>query len=183
VTSRLFRWNYLLLLPLALVLAAVLRPVPAEAQLGLDPETPIVTLKEMKVNPTSVAPGGRATVSLTLTLKPGFHINANKPDSDMQIPTEVEFAPPAKTAGVTLGKPVFPAPKAMKFSYSEKPLKVYEHSLTVTVPVTVGKTAPGGKVPLKGTVRYQGCNETACFPPASLDFSGVVTVAGKAAKK
>jgi hypothetical protein len=82
-----------------------------------------------------------------------------------------------------LGKPVFPTPKAMKFSYSDKPLKVYEQTLTVTVPVAAGKTAPGGKVPFKGTLRYQACNETACFPPASLDFNGAVTVAGKAAKK
>jgi DsbC/DsbD-like thiol-disulfide interchange protein len=183
VQNRLIRWNNTpFLTTLALVSAAIV-PVAAGAQLGQEAESPVVTLKEMKVNPVSVAPGGKATVSLTLALKPGFHINANKPDSDMQIPTELEFVAPAKATGIVLGKPVFPTPKAMKFSYSDKPLKVYEQTLTVTVPVAAGKTAPGGKVPFKGTLRYQACNETACFPPASLDFNGAVTVAGKAAKK
>ena len=155
----------------------------AQAQLGLGAQDPIVTLREIKVAPVSVAPGGKATVTLTLAVRPGFHINANKPDNDMQIPTEIEFTAPAKTAGVTLGKAVFPAPKVVKFSYSEKPLKVYEETLTVTVPVTLGKSAPAGKVPLRGKLNYQGCNDSACFPPATLDFSGTLTVAGKAAKK
>ena len=42
---------------------------------------------------------------------------------------------------------------------------------------------PAGKVPLKGKLNYQACNDMACFPPASVDFSSTLTVAGKAAKK
>jgi DsbC/DsbD-like thiol-disulfide interchange protein len=188
VQNRYSRWNHstvrslIAAAALPVVAGVILMANAAQAQLGQAAD-PIVTVRDIKVAPASVAPGSKATVTLTLALRPGFHINANKPDSDMQIPTEIELAAPAKTAGVTLGKAVFPAPKVIKFSYSDKPLKVYEEALTVTVPVTVGKTAPAGKVPIKGKLHYQGCNDTACFPPATLDFSGTLTVAGKAAKK
>jgi hypothetical protein len=150
---------------------------PVQAQLGGGPaESPILTVREAKLTPLTVIPGGKATLTLTLAMRPGFHINANKPDSDMQIPTELELPAPAKKTGIVLGKPVFPAAKSLKVTYSEKPLKVYEDTITVTVPIAVSKTAPLGKVPLKGKINYQGCNEAACFPPASADFAASLTV-------
>lgn len=145
----------------------------AFAQIG-----PEVATMTAAVQPGTVAPGGKAMLTITLNVEPGFHINANAPGDENLIPLAVTMNAPAKKAGVTLGKPLYPKPMTMPSPMGSGEAFVHEGKVTITVPVTVAKTAKG-KTTLTGKLRLQGCNETTCYPPKTFAVS-VPLVIGKA---
>jgi DsbC/DsbD-like thiol-disulfide interchange protein len=112
----------------------------------------------------SVNAGQKVDVAITLSIKPGFHVNANPPTFSYLIPTEVTAA---KVEGVTAGKPVYPTAVKKKFQFADQPLAVYEGDALVTLPLSVASGAKGPRS-LPITVRVQACDEQQCFPPATL---------------
>jgi hypothetical protein len=73
--------------------------------------------------------------------------------------------------GVTLGKFVYPAGKMQKFNFAEEPISVYEGTIPVTFTIRADKTIEAGQIVLRGKVRAQPCNESACFPSRTVEFS------------
>lgn len=128
-----------------------------------------------EVRPARATVGQTVNLTLLLTVAPDFHVNANKPDDPNLIPTEVKLLVP-KGVAFTVGTPRFPSAETLSVGYSDKPVKVYEGATTITVPVTVKKGAKAGTVALSGDVHLQGCNQTACYPPATLHFSAPLVV-------
>jgi len=104
--------------------------------------------------------------NIELVIAPGFHINANPATFPYLIATEVE---PGKVDGVTVGsKLTYPQPKMETFSFAEKPLAVYEGSVTIPIPLTPAPDAKGQRtIPFK--IRVQACDNEKCYPPATLD--------------
>jgi hypothetical protein len=112
----------------------------------------------------SVNPGQTIDLAITLSIKPGFHVNANPPTFTYLIPTEVTAA---KVDGISVGKPIYPAAVTRKFQFADQPLAVYEGEARVTLPLSVAGGAKGPRS-LPITVRVQACDEQQCFPPATL---------------
>jgi hypothetical protein len=155
-----------------LVLAAL--PVaaltsPAAAQFG----GPKVATVSASARPTAVARGGRGVLLITVSVGPQYHLNAHAPNDAAYIPTV--FVGQA-TPGLTFGAAHYPAPRAMKLSYAPKPLLVYVGRVVIAVPFTVAKTARPGRLPLAGTLSFQGCDAKSCYPPASAPVRAAVTV-------
>ena len=117
----------------------------------------------------TVAAGKRAVLELRFEVLPGYHVNSHVPRSELLIPTAVELP---EGNGVTLGKAVYPAGVAYSFAIdpTEK-LDVYEGGFKVLVPVT----ATAGVHELKGSLRYQACNNAACYPPKMLEVDVLFT--------
>ncbi len=157
--------------PLALcaaasVCAASLAPVQAQGPT-------IVFVASVKASPATVAPGGHGTLTVTLSMAPGYHINAHAPNDPSLIPTSLTAA----SAGAVFGAARYPAAKSIKVSYSPKPILVYEGKTTVQVPFTVSKAAKHGKkFAVTGTLSFQGCNQSSCFAPTSLPVHATVGV-------
>jgi thiol:disulfide interchange protein DsbD len=126
--------------------------------------------------PVTIPAGGRAVVRVRLEVIPGWHVNANPPTLDYNIPTEVSLA---GAHGLTPGAARYPRGKQQKFSFEDTPLLVYDGTAEVTVPLTAGANATSGT--LAGTVRFQGCNDQLCLQPASVPFEVQVTVTAAAA--
>ena len=120
-----------------------------------------------------VARGATGTVTVTLNVKPGWHVYAAEPGADSYIPTTVAATP---DAGVTVGKAAFPKPIKLKTPTDPKPVNVYEGKAIITVPITVAKTAKPGSHALKITVGYQTCNDKMCLPPTSVPVTANITV-------
>jgi len=143
--------------------------------------TPVVTLAQgitvattrAVVRPATVARGSGGTLLVTLTVSPGFHVNAVKPNDPALIPTVFTGHAPK---GILFGPAHYPASKSMRVSYENKPMLVYTGTTAISVPFTVTKTAKSGPVQLLGTVNYQGCNATSCYPPTSASVHASVTV-------
>lgn len=135
-------------------------------------------LKSVKtvISPARVAVGGKAMMTVTITVAPGFHINAHEPGDPNLIATVL--TPRATTKAITVGKPTYPKPLTITAAFAEKPVLVYEDKAVVSVPVTVTKQSRPGKVTVTADLRLQGCNETSCFPPATLPVSASLIIKG-----
>lgn len=119
----------------------------------------------------AAARGGKGAIAITLTIKPGYHINAADPGNPDLIPATVTGQ---AEPGIAFGKPVFPAAKTI--TADGKPIRVYTGKAVLTLPFTVAPSARPGKHTLAATVGYQSCNATLCLPPADAPVHVVVTV-------
>lgn len=139
--------------------------VPALAQSAKIPG--FLSSVKASVAPGSVKAGGKATLTVTIAMAPGFHIYDPKPGDEFAIASELVLP---KVAGVSYGKALWPKP-----TMQEK-ARVHEGTITVTIPVLLAKTVKPGMMKLGATLKAQGCNATGCLPPDSVAVSAPLTV-------
>jgi uncharacterized protein YyaL (SSP411 family) len=103
----------------------------------------------------------RSQLHLKLAVKDGYHINAHEPGGDPGLhlhPTTVsfpdEFGQPAKV--------VYPPGEALKFAFTDQPIRVYSGEVTI-VAYLPSRPPKGGW--LRVNVSYQACTDQACLPP------------------
>lgn len=123
--------------------------------------------------PGSVARGGHGTLTMTVAVPAGYHVNANKIADPYLIPTVLSVKP---ASGITLGAPKYPKPASVTNPAGGANLMVYTGKVTILVPFTVSKSAKPGRTSLDSTLKYQMCNDKSCFPPASAVVKSAVTV-------
>ncbi|MDB5327012.1 MAG: dsbD [Phycisphaerales bacterium] len=120
--------------------------------------------------------GDSVTIDVTIDVAQGLHAQSHTPNDPNYIPLVLT---PKAMPGVTFGTPVYPA--GVDETYPGLgTLNVYTGQVVVKLPVKIAADAAG---PLKvaGVVRYQACNDTACFPPQRAPFEVTITVeSGKA---
>jgi hypothetical protein len=58
-----------------------------------------------------------------------------------------------------------------KFSFSDQPISVYEGRPSFNFNVTVPANFKGNVVRVRAVVRYQACNDEACFPPRTREVT------------
>jgi thiol:disulfide interchange protein DsbD len=164
---------------LAAMLCVVANAPQARAQFGGGGDVPPAEkLVKVEVAPITIAAGAPVAVfPVTLTIAPGWHVNANPPNPDYMIATALEVKP---GYGVSPGKIGYPAPRPIKVGFEESPLFVYGDRVTLTLPLTAAANATSGAHTLKGTLRFQACNDQVCMAPASLPVVIAVTVTGGA---
>jgi hypothetical protein len=131
------------------------------------------------VAPVRVAAGKSTTVELPFRVTRGYHINSNKPTSELLVPTVLSVKPPTDIA---VAKLTYPAGQDRSFPFSPgDKLNVYTGDFTVTGMVRAARTTPPGTYRVKGILKYQACDDRACYPPGQLPVAFDVTIT-KAAK-
>jgi DsbC/DsbD-like thiol-disulfide interchange protein len=166
---------------IALAMAACSKDVRRGNGGGLGPgqaSTPaVISSSEQVVKvasaPVSISPNSSAEAVVTLSISPGFHINANPATFSYLIATEVT---PGKMANITAGSPTYPAPVKKKFQFAEQPLAVYEGQIPIKLTLRAEKNATSGPLSVPITVRVQACDEEKCFPPATVSSTISVIV-------
>ena len=110
----------------------------------------------------SVVAGKRSVLELHFRVADGFHVNSHTPKSELLIPTQITLQP---GAGMKLAAIEYPAGTSytLPADPSEK-LDVYTGAFTVKLPVE----AEAGEHAVDGTLRYQACDQAACYPPKNL---------------
>ena len=125
----------------------------------------------------SIAAGRPAILELDFRAKPGMHVNSNTPKSEFLIPTKVRFMPPTD---LMVGKVQYPAGEELALPFSPKDkLSVYSGDFRISAQVSASRSATTGPYTVHGELKYQACNDKACFPPKTLPFTFNVQV-GKA---
>lgn len=159
----------------ALTLASLAPALKAQSQVpsGKDVVAPSVYV--------SLDPAGRgstARVAVIMKIRPGFHVNAREKSAEYLIATDLK---PQLPVGFTAGEVSYPKGKLETFTFSKTPLNVYQGTVKLLLPVTVGANAPLGTqhVPLK--LRYQACSTEVCLPPVTLNLDATLNVAAAAA--
>jgi hypothetical protein len=164
--------------PLAVIFVLLMALAFAQSQ---GKKAPSVTLAPVET--VTVTRGKGGTVSLHFRVGSGFHINSNTPKSEFLIPTALKMDAPTDIA---LTKVSYPEGAEMRFPFApDEPLSVYSGDFTVTMTVRPLHTVQPGKYAIHGQLKYQACDNAACYPPKQLpvDFEVKVlknaTVGGK----
>ena len=113
-------------------------------------------------------------VNLDFRIPPGYHINSNTPKSEFLIPTALKMDLPTD---IILGKIEYPAGEEKNFPFSpDEKLSVYSGDFTIAVAVHPMHSVVPGKYEMRGVLRYQACDNAACYPPKNLPVNFEVKV-------
>ncbi len=111
----------------------------------------------------SLQQGENFSINVSITVDATWHINSNKPNDDFLIPTEIS----ARGNGLKLISVNYPKAKELNFSFSDKPVSVYEATTNARLSFKASQDAPIGKQKIIVTLDYQACNDISCLPPNS----------------
>ncbi len=148
---------------------------PAGVDWGLDPKEPSVAVPP--VAPVTVAPGRTVKVPMKFRLTKGYHVNSNLPKSDLLIPTVLSLKANSPQLEIRI---LYPKGENIAFPFApDEPLNVYSGEFTVTVEVKASPSITPGGYTVSGDLKYQACNDRACFPPKKIPVDLKVAVSGK----
>lgn len=151
--------------------AAALAALVSSLAIAAPAQTPklpgFISEAKAELAPVSVKAGTKATLTLTVTMAPGYHIYDPNPGDEFAIASEVTLT---KIPGVSFGKAVWPKPLL------QEKTRVHEGTIKVTIPVTLAKTVKPGKLKLSAALKSQGCNATGCLPPETVTLFAPLTV-------
>ena len=123
---------------------------------------------------TSIDRGHLGGVRLQFRIAPGYHINSNQPKQEYLKKTELQLDPPTDVvvSGVT-----YPEGEDRSFPFApDEKLSVYSGDFAVKVLVHPLKNVLPAKYAIHGILRYQACDNAACYPPKQLPVSFEVKV-------
>lgn len=107
--------------------------------------------------PSDAKPGETCELIITLDIKDGWHVNANRAAHPFLIPTQADV----QGQGVELVEMVYP--QALRKKESDPPLHTYEGLVNLTGRIKL--TGKGSeRPPIKLKIRFQPCTESACRP-------------------
>src|SRR6202167_4595351 len=121
----------------------------------------------MAAVPLTTTPRAQPTmVDLNFRVPPGYHINSNTPKSEFLIPTALKMDLPTD---IILGKINYPAGDDLAFPFSpDEKLNVYTGDFRIVVAVHPLLSVTPGKYVMHGVLRYQACDNSACYPPKTV---------------
>lgn len=120
----------------------------------------------------AVKRGAATDVKLTASLNEGFHANSNTPAEAYLIPLKLTWSPGLLEAVSTR----YPKPHMQKYEFSEKPLSVVSGKFEIVTRFKAAANAPSGPGTVTGKLRYQACNDKACFPPKTMEVKLPVAI-------
>jgi len=113
----------------------------------------------------TVRAGESVTLRVTVSIKPGYHVQANPVLNPYLIPLLLTVQ---ATPFIRAGEPVYPQAKRMRLLGSDEDLVIYDGTFLLEQPVSVSKDSPPGETTLAGSLRYQACDDRRCLTPRTL---------------
>jgi hypothetical protein len=127
------------------------------------------------VSTVTVSSGHPAPVTFTFRIQPGYHINSNKPLMPELIPTQLKFSLPS--SDMVIGRVQYPAGQLMAFAFDpSQKLSVYSGDFSVKAVVVAPPSASTGTYTVHADLKYQACDNNACYPPKSVPLAFEVRV-------
>jgi thiol:disulfide interchange protein DsbD len=157
------RLSHRLLVPVAvavLALAPTARPVLAAP---VSPGQKAVSVKPVEA--VRLVPRGSAEVRLTVTVAEGYHVQANPAAADYLIPTRLQLR---ASPGLKAGRPVYPKGREYRLVGSDEKLSTYDGTFEIVVPLKASAVAAPGERVVRATLKFQACDDKACYAPATL---------------
>jgi hypothetical protein len=153
----------------ALILTVAAIAVPAAGQVPrFRPEV------KAQVEPAEARAGSTVRATVRLQLPADVHVQSNKPRDPALIPTMLTVTPPA---GVTVERITYPPASDLKQPGRDQPLAVFSGDVVIEARLSIAADAAAGSLTVPGTLRYQGCNDQVCFPPARAPVEWILSVA------
>jgi hypothetical protein len=118
------------------------------------------------VSVDKVKQGSTFQAAAVLDIDGGYHVNSSRPTESYLIATSLKID---QTSALSLGGVIYPPGVSKKFTFSEKPLSVYEGRVVLKFMGRAGSTLPVGSHSLHGKLTIQACNDQACLQPKTVD--------------
>lgn len=122
-----------------------------------------------------LAAGGQTHIPIHLMVKPGYHVQANPVENPSLIPITLTIEP---VEGISVGTPHYPRAKRLRLADDDQDLVVYDGTFVIALPVNARPDAAGASFTLKGSLRYQACDDRHCLFPVTLPVVIPVSVEG-----
>jgi hypothetical protein len=133
------------------------------------------TLRVEPIATVRVSKGSSAMVTIKAALPPGYHANSNKPTYSYLIPLTLKW-----TAGPLQAESVdYPEPKTEHYAFqlpTDKPLSVVTGEFSIVTKFKAPPTASSGPAAETGSLRYQACDNKACYPPKTVPVNVTVNI-------
>src|SRR5918993_4084468 len=114
--------------------------------------------------PDKVKKGRIARASVVMDIPSGLHVQSSKPLDKFLVATKLDVETPS---GMKVGPISYPRALMRKLKFSKNNVAVYEGKSIIRFNVTVPPGYSGGSGDIKGKLRFQACNDDACFPPVT----------------
>ena len=114
--------------------------------------------------PDKVKKGRVARASVVMDIPSGLHVQSNKPLDKFLVATKLDVETPS---GMKVGPISYPRALMRKLKFSKGMVAVYEGKAVIRFNVTVPANYSSGSGDIKGKLRFQACNDDACFPPVT----------------
>ncbi|MCU1303961.1 MAG: hypothetical protein JWQ87_4245 [Candidatus Sulfotelmatobacter sp.] len=164
ISTRSAAWRTLLSFVFLSTASLLSAQTPGKAPALTTSAVPLVTAQRTR----------QTRVELNFRVPAGYHVNSNTPKSEFLIPTALKMEVPTD---IILEKIVYPQGADMTFPFSpEEKLSVYSGDFTISVGVHPLHSVVPGKYVMHGVLRYQACDNAACYPPKTLPVSFEVKV-------
>ena len=119
------------------------------------------------LDPKEVSPGDLTTAKVTFTIAPRHYLYAGRTNA----------LKPVSAEGISFGKILKPSGQRKLDPYLGA-VSIYKETVTLELPVLVADTVGPGKKQITLQVEYQGCTDTACFPPKKKELRAEFSVKG-----
>ena len=157
-------------------LAACSRPAERVNTGATPPKiTPVTSLNFVKANTSEaqVSSSGSGEATVMVSVQSGYHVNANPATDAFLKATELVVQP---GDGLTIGFVKYPDEIKKKFSFSEKPLAVYEGEVPIKVLLKATPTTKKGAHSLPAKLNVQACDDQVCYSPGTMELTIPVVV-------
>jgi thiol:disulfide interchange protein DsbD len=124
------------------------------------------------VTPEAAIPGAKVALAVDVTPKPGMHVYAPGQAGYIAITVKVDPQP----AFSTTGKAKYPDPEKIVIPSINESQLVYDKPFRITQDITLASKLKFAAAPLtiKGSIRYQACNDKICFLPTTVPITWTV---------
>lgn len=154
LNSKLFR-------TLAIVIALL---VPTTLYSNPRPQSSADVNVSGSVAPDKIKKGRVVRATVVMDIPSGLHVQSSKPLDKYLIATKLDVETPP---GMKVGPVSYPRAVMRKLKFSKGAVAVYEGRAMIRFNVTVPANYSGSSGEIKGKLRFQACNDEACFPPVT----------------
>lgn len=141
---------------------------------GLSQTTEMITLEVPQE--VRIAIGESSEIRIDVTIKEGYHVQANPVRDEFLIPATIETK---FVKEIIPGNPIYPPSKLLTLKGASDTLLVYDGMFSIRLPIEVPLNAQAAKSKLEGSLYYQACDSIRCFAPRSISFTIPIKVVKK----
>ena len=116
------------------------------------------------LTPDKLKRGTTAKANVVMEIPNGLHVQSSKPLDKFLVATKLDVETPS---GMRVGPVSYPRAVLRGLKFSKGKVAVYEGRAVIRFAVTVPANYSGGSGEIKGKLRFQACNDEACFPPVT----------------
>ena len=116
------------------------------------------------IAPDKIKKGRVVKGSVVIDIPRGLHVQSSKPLDKYLIATKLDVETPS---GMRVGPVSYPRAVMRNLKFSKGAVAVYEGRAILRFNVTVPANYGGSSGEIKGKLRFQACNDDACFPPVT----------------